>query len=50
MTVIDDVVAALAHEQRGDEYTELRCSTSSLLHEVHNYRRDLHLLTPWAMA
>jgi len=49
-TVIDDVVAALAHEHRGDEYTELRWWTSSLLHEVHNYRRDLHLLTPWAIA
>ena len=46
-TVIDDIVAALAHEHREDEFTELRWWTSSLLHEVRNYRRDLSLLAPW---
>ncbi|HMG74377.1 MAG TPA: glucoamylase family protein [Pyrinomonadaceae bacterium] len=49
-TVIDDIVAALALEHRGDEFTELRWWTSSLLHEVHNYRRDLNLLAPWGMV
>jgi cyclic beta-1,2-glucan synthetase len=47
-TVIDDIVAALSLEHRGDEFTELRWWTSSLLHEVHNYLRDLKLLTPWS--
>ena len=49
-TVIDDIVAALALEHRGDEFTELRWWTSSLLHQVHNYRRDLNLLAPWGVA
>jgi cyclic beta-1,2-glucan synthetase len=49
-TVIDDVVAALAQEHRGDEFTEMRWWTSSLLHEIHNYRRDLNLLAPWAVV
>jgi cyclic beta-1,2-glucan synthetase len=46
-SVIDDIVAALAHEHGGDEFTELRWWTSSFLHEVRNYRRDLTLLAPW---
>ncbi len=49
-TVIDDIVAALALEHRGDEFAELRWWTSSLLHEVHNYRRDLNLLAPWGLV
>jgi cyclic beta-1,2-glucan synthetase len=47
-TVIDDIVAALSQEHGGDEFTELRWWTSSLLHEVRNYRRDLNLLAPWS--
>src|SRR5438132_6121156 len=31
----------------GNVFTELRWWTSSLLHEVRNYRRDLNLLAPW---
>jgi cyclic beta-1,2-glucan synthetase len=46
-TVIDDIVAALAHEHGGGEFTELRWWTSAFLHEVRNYHRDLNLLTPW---
>src|SRR5207249_4633192 len=46
-SVIDDIVAALAQEHGGDVFTELRWWTSSLLHEVRNYRRDLNLLAPW---
>jgi cyclic beta-1,2-glucan synthetase len=46
-TNIDDIVAALALEHGGEEFTELRWWTSSLLHEVSNYRRDLNLLAPW---
>ena len=50
-TVIDDIVAALSLEHGGgDEFTELRWWTSSLLHEVRNYRRDMNLLTPWTVA
>jgi cyclic beta-1,2-glucan synthetase len=49
-TVIDDIVAALALEHRGDEFTELRWWTNSLLHQVSNYRRDLNLLVPWGVA
>jgi cyclic beta-1,2-glucan synthetase len=49
-TVIDDIVAALSLEHGGDEFTELRWWTSALLHEVRNYRRDMNLLTPWAVA
>ena len=49
-TVIDDIVAALSLVHGGDEFTELRWWTSSLLHEVRNYRRDMNLLTPWAVA
>lgn len=44
---IDDIVAALAHESRGDELVELRWWTGSLLHQARAYRRDLHLLAPW---
>src|SRR5205814_8182214 len=33
--------------ESGDVFTELRWWTSSLLHEVRNYRRDLNLLAPW---
>jgi cyclic beta-1,2-glucan synthetase len=47
-TVIDDIVAALSQEHGGEEFTELRWWTSSLLHEVRNYRRDLNLLAPWS--
>src|SRR6185503_306636 len=46
-TNIDDIVAALSLEHGGEEFAELRWWTSSLLHEVQNYRRDLNLLTPW---
>jgi cyclic beta-1,2-glucan synthetase len=49
-TIIDDIVAALTLEHRGDEFTELRWWTSSLLHEVHNYLRDLNLLAPWSVV
>jgi cyclic beta-1,2-glucan synthetase len=49
-TVIDDIVAALSLEHGGDEFTELRWWTSSLLHEVRDYRRDLNLMTPWGVA
>ena len=49
-TIIDDIVAALTLEHRGDEFTELRWWTSSLLHELHNYRRDLNLLAPWGLV
>jgi len=49
-TVIDDIVAALSLEHGGDEFTELRWWTSALLHEVRHYRRDMNLLTPWAVA
>ncbi len=45
--VIDDIVAALAHEHQGGELTELRWWTGSLLHQARAYRRDLHLLAPW---
>src|SRR5205807_7575795 len=34
----------------GDVFTELRWWTSSLLHEVRNYRRDLILLAPWGVV
>lgn len=46
-TNIDDIVAALSLEHGGEEFAELRWWTSSLLHEVQNYRRDLNLLAPW---
>jgi len=46
-TVIDDIVAALSLEHGGEEFTELRWWSSSLQHEVANYRRDLNLLAPW---
>ncbi|MFS8085179.1 MAG: hypothetical protein ACMG6H_06080, partial [Acidobacteriota bacterium] len=46
-TNIDDMVAALALEHGGEEFAELRWWTSSLLHAVRNYRRDLGLLAPW---
>ena len=49
-TVIDDIVAALSLEHRGDEFTELRWWTNSLVRQVHNYRRDLNLLVPWAVT
>jgi cyclic beta-1,2-glucan synthetase len=49
-TVIDDIVAALSLEHGGQEFTELRWWTSSLLHEVRNYRRDLNLLAPWSVG
>ncbi|MDX6384271.1 MAG: cyclic beta,2-glucan synthetase, partial [Blastocatellia bacterium] len=49
-TIIDDIVAALAHEHRGDQFTEMRWWANSLLHEVHNYQRDLNLLAPWGSA
>jgi cyclic beta-1,2-glucan synthetase len=49
-TNIDDIVAALALEHGGEEFAELRWWTSSLLHEVSNYRRDLRLLTPWTVV
>jgi cyclic beta-1,2-glucan synthetase len=49
-TTIDDIVAALSLEHGGDEFAELRWWTSSLQHEVRNYRRDLNLLTPWGVA
>jgi cyclic beta-1,2-glucan synthetase len=48
--VIDDIVAALSLEHSGEEFTELRWWTSSLLHEVRNYRRDLNLLAPWGVV
>src|SRR6266446_6779789 len=38
---------APAVPESGDVFTELRWWTSSLLHEVRNYRRDLNLLAPW---
>jgi cyclic beta-1,2-glucan synthetase len=46
-TIIDDIVAALALEHRGEEFIELRWWTASLLHEINNYQRDLNLLAPW---
>jgi cyclic beta-1,2-glucan synthetase len=49
-TVIDDIVAALAQEHRGDEFTELRWWTSALLSQARNYLRDLNLLAPWGLA
>jgi cyclic beta-1,2-glucan synthetase len=48
--VIDDIVAALSLEHGGEEFTELRWWTSSLLHAVRNYDRDLNLLAPWRAA
>ena len=50
VTNIDDIVAALALEHGGEEFAELRWWTSSLLHEVRNYRRDLGLLAPWTVV
>jgi cyclic beta-1,2-glucan synthetase len=49
-TVIDDMVAALALEPRGDEFAELRWWTNSLVQQAHNYRRDLNLLVPWTVT
>jgi cyclic beta-1,2-glucan synthetase len=49
-TVIDDIVAALALDYHGEEFTDLRWWTSALLHKAHNYRRDLNLLAPWGVA
>ncbi|MEK6337030.1 MAG: glucoamylase family protein [Acidobacteriota bacterium] len=49
-TNIDDIVAALALEHGGEEFSELRWWTSSLLHEVRNYRRDLGMLAPWSVV
>jgi cyclic beta-1,2-glucan synthetase len=46
--VIDDIVAALAQEFGKEEYADLRWWTGSLLHQARAYRRDLHLLAPWA--
>src|SRR5438552_3089477 len=48
--VIDDIVAALAHEYGKEELADLRWLTGSFLHQVRAYRRDLHLLVPWAPA
>jgi cyclic beta-1,2-glucan synthetase len=48
--VIDDIVAALSLDHGGEEFTELRWWTSSLLHEVRNYHRDLNLLAPWGVV
>ncbi len=45
--VIDDIVAALAHEYGKSGFVELRWCTSSFLHQTRAYRRDLHLLAPW---
>jgi cyclic beta-1,2-glucan synthetase len=50
VTNLDDIVAALALEHGGEEFAELRWWTSSLLHEVRNYRRDLGLLAPWGVV
>ena len=47
--VIDDIVAALAHEHGKEEFAELRWWTSSLLHQARACRRDLHLLAPWSI-
>ncbi|HKP38029.1 MAG TPA: glucoamylase family protein [Pyrinomonadaceae bacterium] len=44
---IDDIVAALAHEHGGNEFSELRWWTNSLLRAAHHFRRDLKLLAPW---
>jgi cyclic beta-1,2-glucan synthetase len=48
--IVDDIVAALSLEHSGEEFTELRWWTSSLLHAVQNCRRDLNLLAPWGVV
>jgi len=48
--IIDDIVAALAHEYGKDEFSDLRWWAGSFLHQVRAYRRDLHLLAPWGPA
>jgi len=45
---IDDIVAALAQEHRGEEFTELRWWTRALARETSLYQRDLKLLAPWS--
>jgi cyclic beta-1,2-glucan synthetase len=46
--IIDDIVAALAHEHGGEEFSDLRWWTTSLLRAAHNFRRDLVMLAPWS--
>jgi cyclic beta-1,2-glucan synthetase len=46
--VIDDIVAALAHEYGKAGFDNLRWWTGSLLHQARAYRRDLRLLAPWS--
>lgn len=42
---IDDIVAALSHEHGGEQFSDLRWWTTSLLHEAQNHLRDLELLS-----
>jgi cyclic beta-1,2-glucan synthetase len=48
--IIDDIIAALSQEYGQPGFAEVRWWTSSLIHEVRGYRRDLDTLTPWANA
>jgi cyclic beta-1,2-glucan synthetase len=47
---IEDIVAALAHEHGGEEFSDLSWWTSALARAARNFRRDLTLLAPWSAA
>ncbi|HSE37892.1 MAG TPA: glucoamylase family protein, partial [Blastocatellia bacterium] len=47
---IEDIVNALSHEHGGEQFEQLTSWTRSLLHQLHEHRRDLAILTPWTFA